>query len=1097
MAVELATGYVSLVSEASQLVRGGAQAFDRIATDAQRRLARAFDASADDMVRAFGRASNQAWGDAAQDMRAHFSRAIDTVGDDLHRELAQASAQTFSNAADDMQGWFRRGFDASADDMQRAFARASDRVGRDLEQAIGDAGQDAGQQGGNAAAGGIADSLKGNAGVIGQALGAVFAVAGVSAGGLLAKALQQGMEREKALDLTQARLGVDEETMQRIGAAAGRAYVGAFGESVEENVDVARQAFQSGLIDGDSTAAEIQKVIQQIQGVTELIGGDLTETTKAASTMLKAGLAENASEAFDAITAGYRAVGPAGDDLIDSIKEYSSGWKNTGLNASQAMALIGQSIELGADSTDRAADALREFGRRVYEEEEDIVEALDEIGLNGKEMYARFAEGGQTAFDAFDEAFDKIRLIKDPVERNTAAMALLGDTAGDFIGTFTQWDPSAAVEKFGQVQGAADAALATMGGNSASTIESAKRSIEVSADGISSALARAFGPELDKVANWVTTHQPEILGFLGDIADWALIGADGFLVFASSSLRAFGMFAEGARSSLSSIMDPLGLVAELFGKLTGSGDLEDLGNAMQDLDDQLQGAADGAFSLADAIDDKARPKLLDLRNSVADNVEQAVVAQEMFRALGDQVAAVPDGKTITVTDNSPEAQVRFAELGIRIEQIPGTKEFRLAANTADGQSRIDEFVRANSGRQVPISVVPEWTRTNLAPTTGGPAPALNPLDLYQRAAGGVVHAGDAKIAATAINQYAEAGPEAYIPLSPSKRDKSVPIWMEVGRRLGLITAMAAGGIVPGKAFAQSLDPAKYQMGGFSTSAIDCSGLVSAVVNDALGRPPFSSRMSTMSEGQWLAALGAKPGLGGPGDISVGWYDNGGGANGHTAMTLGDGTNVESNGSEGVVVGGKVGANHSMFTQRMHLPAALLRGGDLGGPATGAPAGAGASTGGSGGAGATGGLGGGTAAGAAGGTFGGVEVPAGVTPVWIVGSNVAGTPSSSNSSAGSSNSPSTTAAPSESFAPQASTQPAPMPDIGARALQAGSNFLNANLDQFLGDIGLRREGGAIQALAKVIFDAMARATSEAVAQATRNPGSLIRHAGRPF
>jgi hypothetical protein len=307
---------------------------------------------------------------------------------------------------------------------------------------------------------------------------------------------------------------------------------------------------------------------------------------------------------------------------------------------------------------------------------------------------------------------------------------------------------------------------------------------------------------------------------------------------------------------------------------------------------------------------------------------------------------------------------------------------------------------------------------------------------------------------------------------------------------------AEGGVVPGKRLAQSLDPAKYQMGGFSTSAIDCSGLVSAVVNDALGKPAFSSRMSTVSEGQWLAALGAKPGLGGPGDISVGWYDNGGGANGHTAMTLGDGTNVESNGSEGVVVGGKVGANHPMFTQRMHIPAALLRGGDLGGPATGAPGGAGARPGGSGGAG-TGGLGGGAAAGAAGGTFGGVEVPAGVTPVWIVGSNVAGASGSSSAAAGSSSSPSTTAAPSESFAPQASTQPAPMPDIGARALQAGGNFLNANLDQFLGDIGLRREGGAIQALAKVIFDAMARATSEAVAQATRNPGSLIRHAGRPF
>lgn len=146
----------------------------------------------------------------------------------------------------------------------------------------------------------------------------------------------------------------------------------------------------------------------------------------------------------------------------------------------------------------------------------------------------------------------------------------------------------------------------------------------------------------------------------------------------------------------------------------------------------------------------------------------------------------------------------------------------------------------------------------------------------------------------------------------------------------LLPGFAEG--VPGKKFAQSMDPATYLMGGFSRQSIDCSGIVSAVVNDALGLDPFASRMSTVSEGQWLAAKGAKPGLGGPGDISIGWYDRGGGANGHTAMTLSDGTNVESNGSEGVVVGGKVGAKASMFDKHMFLPAALLRGGDLGGTA---------------------------------------------------------------------------------------------------------------------------------------------------------------------
>lgn len=153
----------------------------------------------------------------------------------------------------------------------------------------------------------------------------------------------------------------------------------------------------------------------------------------------------------------------------------------------------------------------------------------------------------------------------------------------------------------------------------------------------------------------------------------------------------------------------------------------------------------------------------------------------------------------------------------------------------------------------------------------------------------------------------------------------------------VVPGFAEGGQVPGKKFAQSMDSATYLMGGFNRARIDCSGMVSATVNDALGLDPFAGRMSTVNEGTWLAAKGARPGLGGLGDISIGWYDNGGGTLGHTAMTLSDGTNVESNSSDGVVIGGPVGADHPMFTHQMHLPAALLRGGDLGGPATGTPA----------------------------------------------------------------------------------------------------------------------------------------------------------------
>ncbi|MFE3281451.1 hypothetical protein ACFXI7_52455, partial [Nocardia sp. NPDC059239] len=216
-----------------------------------------------------------------------------------------------------------------------------------------------------------------------------------------------------------------------------------------------------------------------------------------------------------------------------------------------------------------------------------------------------------------------------------------------------------------------------------------------------------------------------------------------------------------------------------------------------------------------------------------------------------------------------------------------------------------------------------------------------------------------------------------LPLLEAIRSGWVPSPEFLQSMVGEIPGFATGGIVPGMAAARQLDPASYRMGGFSLTELDCSGLVSAVVNDALGADMFSSRMATASERDWLVARGAVNGLGGPGDISIGWY-NGGPGGGHTAMTLGDGTNVESNSSDGVIVGGPVGAAAQMFTDQMHIPAALLRGSDLGG---GTGGGLGTGTGGTGG-----GAGGGSGTGAGGGTGGGSSTatrPAGTaTPVWV-------------------------------------------------------------------------------------------------------------------
>lgn len=119
-----------------------------------------------------------------------------------------------------------------------------------------------------------------------------------------------------------------------------------------------------------------------------------------------------------------------------------------------------------------------------------------------------------------------------------------------------------------------------------------------------------------------------------------------------------------------------------------------------------------------------------------------------------------------------------------------------------------------------------------------------------------------------------------------------------------------------------LDGTPYIMGGWSPQGTDCSGAVAMGVNSWVGLPIFHSRMSTVTEGAWLAAKGARPGRGGLGDLVIGWWDRGGGANGHTAMRLPDGTHIESGGNTGggLTIGRTAGPMDGRgFTNWAHFP----------------------------------------------------------------------------------------------------------------------------------------------------------------------------------
>ncbi len=574
MALDVGELVARLTIDDSRFVQGTQRA-EQQSRQATQRISNSFQ----DITRAAQRASQAAQAVEINDRLERDARQIADRIQELERN-AQRADQSVDDIALNTRLLTEARRAASEIDQIRAGARQAagamddielgNRLRQDLQDAQGQlddlyrqAGQGGGpagdQAGGNFLSGfsGAIGSLGSKAGPIGAALVGVASI-GLAAGAVLAQAVADGMEQERVRDRIQAQLGINEATAENIGRAAGAAYANGWGESVEANMDAARLAIQNGILTGEEDTATFASTIENLDIITQKLNGDVSQSVQAVGALMANGLATDAQHAFDIIARGSDGTANKGEDLLDVIREYSAGWSQAGFDAEFALAMISQATDLGVDNADRAGDALREFGRRMYEDADVIKEAITDLHLPADELFEQLRSGGEAGEQAFDRIFDAIREIEDPLERATIAQQLLGDTAGDFIGVFTQWDPSNAVRKFGEVEGAAARTGDTMSSNTASAFDEASRSIEVSLDSIKLALAEAFGPELTKVADWVSTHKPELMNFFFELADAALLTGEGFLRFVSMSINAIGPFTAIIAEAFSGALNSMG-----------------------------------------------------------------------------------------------------------------------------------------------------------------------------------------------------------------------------------------------------------------------------------------------------------------------------------------------------------------------------------------------------------------------------------------------------------------------------------------------------------------------------------------------------------
>lgn len=531
--------------------------------------------------------------------------------------------------------------------------------------------------------------------------GAVIGLGAAIAAGIW-DGIQDGLSVDAGRDLFGARTGMDEATSAKFGRAAGEAYADAFGQSIEANMETARVAMEQGLLDRDATTADIEHVISALSGVTEIMQVDIPGAARAAGQMVRTGMARDFDHAMDILVAGYQNGANASYDLLDTLEEYPTHFRDLGLSGEEATGLLIQGLEGGAFNADKVADALKELTLQVKKLDNQAAgDALREIGLGHEDMARAFTEGGPAARDALGQILDGLQGIEDPAERAGLMVDLFGTQAEDMAGALDSLDLSSAVDELGGVEGAAGAAeraMATMADNTATEMESARRNIELASDGIKGALAAAFSDEIAGFASWVQENRGAVMIFFADLVNGAINMAIGVVGAFQAMRTGFLNFKMETLFGLSEVGHAIDAITP--------GDQSDMWLPMEDAAlatmTTIQLEAENA---ARGINDPITQALLDTQAAFNDWLGPELLAAHVHDGITratnrlDELSAAIDatGGTVTINGETVNAEQATQLLVDNINEETGT--VTVDGVTLPAEKALDYMVREiNAGR---------------------------------------------------------------------------------------------------------------------------------------------------------------------------------------------------------------------------------------------------------------------------------------------------------------------------------------------------------------------------------------------------------------
>lgn len=751
-----------------------------------------------------------------------------------------------------------------------------------------------------------------------------------------------------------------------IGLAAAGIAIGAMVDSAsrarEANAALADAATAGAAAQrelGDSLLRSNGLMDDQARAASEQLINTIVEGTRKA--------AESATGAFSIVDGPMHRMRNNYEALAGAVDNYA-GTANEGLVAANLSRLEMQALDDALSETGFSMDELNAIVANGGPRWEMLRGALTNTGAAGEAMIGKL-EGGQEAIekivesatgaerasmllaDAFRVMADESSTAEDKTNALKAALdALAGETLTADLATGKYFETMRKLE--GGVDG-----LTEGGGNFTKMVEG---------QGIAFDTSSEKGFNLHKTLLDMRDATAEVRNAGGDMAPiWEQNNAQMEKLAQSTGLSTVELWKLAEQVGF--IPEAINTIVSVDGAGAVAGELGLIASALKDVEKgaevEVKNVGDDALNYLQAVGWEAQriPGTTDIRVTAQTAAAQAQLqgtiqmasnlaaadpdvnvesnADFVTVALGltaDAVNQLPDGH-VEITDSTPENMARLEALGIETRK---DKTGRVLINDADvdrARGRVNELnnIKTESRHTVIIGTV----------NRGGNDASTAGITVGQHYADGGIRsfADGGTLPNSAVIQQpkgkrglvqwaeAETGGEAFIPLAPAKRNRSLSIWQEVGKRLGvrdgvdgdmggLLRQFANGGIMASGLIdlAKGVEGKPYVWGGVQYG--DCSGAVSSLANYVSGRAPFGSRFATGNQREALRERGFVSGRGGAGDLKIGWY-NGGPYGGHTSATLPNGVNFEMGGARGngQYGGQAVGSNWSQYTDHAYFP----------------------------------------------------------------------------------------------------------------------------------------------------------------------------------